>query len=56
MTFAPGPEPQEIRAAVLRLAARLGDDYWRVKDTEGGFPWDLHPAMVEASWLGVIID
>jgi acyl-CoA dehydrogenase len=47
------PEQHEIRAAVLRLCARFGDDYWLARDAEGGFPHDFHRAMAEAGWLGI---
>jgi acyl-CoA dehydrogenase len=53
MAYAPTPEQEEIRAAVLRLCARFGDDYWLAKDTEGRFPHEFHRAMAEAGWLGV---
>jgi acyl-CoA dehydrogenase len=53
MTFTLTPEQEEIRAAVLRLCARFGDDYWLKKDTEGRFPHEFHRAMAEAGWLGV---
>ena len=53
MTFTLTPEQQEIRAAVARLCARFGDEYWLKKDTEGGFPHEFHRAMAEAGWLGI---
>src|SRR5246500_4661803 len=53
MTFALTPEQQEIRAAVSRLCARFGDEYWLKKDDEGGFPHEFHQAMAEAGWLGI---
>jgi len=53
MSFVPTAEQQEIRDAVLRLAARFGDDYWLAHDTDGGFPHDFHRAMAEAGWLGI---
>jgi acyl-CoA dehydrogenase len=46
-------EQREIRAAVLRLCARFGDDYWLKKDEEGGFPHEFHGAMAAAGWLGI---
>src|ERR1700741_5476726 len=52
MTFALTAEQQEIRAAVTRLCARLDDEYWLRKDTEGRFPFEFHQAMAEAGWLG----
>ena len=53
MTFALTSEQQEIRAAVLRLCGRFGDEYWLKKDEEGGFPHEFHQAMAEAGWLGI---
>src|ERR1700739_1288625 len=53
MTFALTPEQQEIRAAVLRLCERFGDEYWLRKDEVGGFPYEFHQAMAEAGWLGI---
>ena len=53
MAFALTEEQREIRAAVLRLCERFGDDYWLAKDTEGGFPHEFHRAMAEAGWLGI---
>jgi acyl-CoA dehydrogenase len=53
MTFELTGAQQEIRAAVVRLSARFGDDYWLAKDSEGGFPHEFHRAMAEAGWLGI---
>jgi acyl-CoA dehydrogenase len=53
MDFSLTAEQQEIRAAVARLCAGFGDDYWFAKDTEGGFPYEFHRAMAEAGWLGI---
>ena len=53
MDFTLTAEQQEIRAAVARLCAGFGDDYWLAKDTEGGFPHEFHRAMAEAGWLGI---
>jgi acyl-CoA dehydrogenase len=53
MTYAPTAEQQEIRDAVLKLCARFGDEYWRQRDAEGGFPHEFHRAMAEAGWLGI---
>ena len=32
------PEQEAIRAAVEKICARFGDDYWLAKDRDGGFP------------------
>ena len=53
MSFTLTKEQREIRAAVLRLCARFGDDYWLAKDNGGGFPHEFHRAMAEAGWLGI---
>jgi acyl-CoA dehydrogenase len=53
MTFGLTYEQEEIRAAVLRLCARFGDDYWLARDSEGGFPDEFHRAIAEAGWLGI---
>jgi len=53
MTFTLTADQQEIRAAVLRLCERFGDEYWLKKDDEGGFPHEFHRAMAEAGWLGI---
>lgn len=53
MSFTLTEEQREIRAAVLQLCERFGDDYWLAKDTDGGFPHEFHRAMAEAGWLGI---
>jgi acyl-CoA dehydrogenase len=60
MTFTLTADQEEIRAAVLRLCERFGDEYWLKKDEywlkkddEGGFPHEFHRAMAEAGWLGI---
>ena len=52
MSFTLTPEQQEIRAAVARLCARFGDEYWLKKDEEVGFPHEFHRAMAEAGSSG----
>jgi len=53
MDFSFSPQQQEIREAILKLAARFGDDYWLERDRNGGFPAELHAALAEAGWLGI---
>jgi acyl-CoA dehydrogenase len=53
MDFSLTAEQQEIRAAVARLCAGFGDDYWLKKDEDGSFPHEFHRAMAEAGWLGI---
>jgi acyl-CoA dehydrogenase len=53
MNFSTSEEQQEIERAVESICRRFGDEYWRKKDAEGGFPHDFHKAFAEAGWLGV---
>jgi acyl-CoA dehydrogenase len=53
MDFAYTDEQQEIERAVASICTRFGDDYWRTKDRDGGFPHDFHAAIAQAGWLGI---
>ena len=53
MDFSLTDAQQEIRAAILKICARFGDDYWLAKDRDGGFPEELHRAIAEGGWLGI---
>jgi acyl-CoA dehydrogenase len=53
MDFAPSPEQERIREAVMKLCAQFGDEYWLKKDRDGGFPQELHLALARDGWLGV---
>jgi acyl-CoA dehydrogenase len=53
MDFAPTAEQERIREAIAKLCAQFGDDYWRRKDSEGGFPAELHQALARDGWLGI---
>ncbi|MBI4189468.1 MAG: acyl-CoA/acyl-ACP dehydrogenase [Betaproteobacteria bacterium] len=53
MDFSFTPEQEEIRAAILKLCSKFGDDYWLKRDREGGWPEDFHQAMAEGGWLGI---
>jgi acyl-CoA dehydrogenase len=51
--FSFSPEQEQIRAEVLKLCARFGDDYWLAKDEAGGFPAEFHAAVAAGGWLGI---
>jgi len=51
--FSFSPEQEQIRAEVLKLCQRFGDDYWLKKDNAGDFPSEFHAAVAEAGWLGI---
>ena len=53
MDFSLSAEQQAIRAAVEKICARFSDNYWLVKDRDGGFPHDFHHAFAEQGWLGI---
>ena len=42
-----------LRAAVEKICARFGDDYWLEHDRDGGFPEDFSRAIADAGWLGI---
>ncbi len=46
---------QDIRAAVARLCAGFGPDYWRQSEEEGSYPERFVAAMTEAGWLAALI-
>jgi acyl-CoA dehydrogenase len=53
MNFSLTEDQLAIRAAVEKICADFGDDYWLKKDREGGFPHDFHAALAGAGWLGI---
>lgn len=42
-----------IRAAIQKLMAPFGEDYWRACDAEHRFPFEFRAAMAEGGWLGI---
>jgi acyl-CoA dehydrogenase len=46
---------QSVRAAIERICARFGDDYWLERDRDGEFPHEFHRALAGDGWLGVCI-
>jgi len=44
-----------VRAAVEKICARFGDDYWLKRDGDGQFPEEFYRAMAADGWLGVCI-
>ena len=53
MDFGFTPEQDAIRAAITKICAQFGDEYWLKKDKEGGFPAELHQALARDGWLGI---
>jgi acyl-CoA dehydrogenase len=44
-----------VRAAIEKICARFGDDYWRTRDSDGEFPHDFHRALAADGWLGICV-
>jgi acyl-CoA dehydrogenase len=55
MDFALSSEQEALREAVGRICSRFDDQYWLMRDRDGGFPAELHTALAEAGWLGIAI-
>ncbi|MGH8705139.1 MAG: acyl-CoA dehydrogenase family protein [Burkholderiales bacterium] len=53
MDFSFTQEQEQIRAAIAKICARFGDEYWLKRDKEGGFPSELHQALAQDGWLGI---
>jgi acyl-CoA dehydrogenase len=53
MNFEPSADQQRIRAAISRLCASFGDNFWLTCDREGSFPIELHEALAAGGWLGI---
>jgi len=44
-----------VRAAIEKICARFGDDYWLKRDSDGQFPHEFYRALADDGWLGVCI-
>ncbi|MGB6746650.1 MAG: acyl-CoA dehydrogenase family protein, partial [Xanthobacteraceae bacterium] len=55
MDFAPTDLQQSVRAAVEKICARFGDDYWLKRDSDGEFPEEFYRAIADGGWLGICI-
>jgi acyl-CoA dehydrogenase len=53
--FALSELQQSLRAAIEKICARFGDDYWLERDRDGKFPDAFHRALAADGWLGVCI-
>src|SRR5258708_678764 len=46
---------QSVRAAIEKICAGFGDDYWLARDRDGKFPDEFYRALAGDGWLGVCI-
>ena len=53
MDFSLTPEQQTIRAAIEKICARFGDDYWLAKDRRAASRTTSTRAFAEDGWLGI---
>jgi acyl-CoA dehydrogenase len=44
-----------VRAAIEKICARFGDDYWLNRDSDGEFPEEFYRAIADGGWLGICI-
>ncbi len=53
MTFRMTEDQREIRDTILRLCEEFDDEFWLDRDTNGGFPFELHSKLAKGGWLGI---
>ena len=53
MDFSLTDQQRAVKAAIERICADFGDDYWLQHDRHGGFPVEFHAALAAGGWLGV---
>ncbi len=44
-----------MRAAIEKICARFGDEYWLKRDSDGEFPQAFYRAIAADGWLGICI-
>ncbi|MGA7788373.1 MAG: acyl-CoA dehydrogenase family protein [Xanthobacteraceae bacterium] len=55
MDFALSELQQSVRAAIEKICARFGDEYWLKRDSDGEFPQAFYRAIAADGWLGICI-
>src|SRR5215471_11099153 len=53
MDFSLSDDQLAVRAAIEKICAAFGDDYWLARDRDGRFPHEFHRAIAHAGWLGI---
>ena len=48
-------QTQQIRNSVRKICAEFGEDYWRVLDSNNGYPTEFVKAITESGFLGCLI-
>ncbi len=55
MEFSFSDEQLRIREAIEKICEPFDEHYWLTRDSEGGFPHELHQALARDGWLGICI-
>ena len=53
MDFEFTEQQQAVQAAIARICADFGDDYWLERDADGAFPEAFVKAITDGGWLGI---
>jgi acyl-CoA dehydrogenase len=53
MDFALNDDQLAVRAAIEKVCAAFGDDFWLARDRDGRFPREFHQSMARDGWLGI---
>jgi acyl-CoA dehydrogenase len=46
-------DQEAVRRAIERICERFPDDYWLVRDRDGGFPHEFHGMLAADGWLSI---
>ncbi|HUL65308.1 MAG TPA: acyl-CoA dehydrogenase family protein [Burkholderiaceae bacterium] len=53
MDFSLSDDQLAVRAAIEKICAAFGDEYWLARDRDGRFPEEFHRAIARDGWLGI---
>src|SRR5215467_14489745 len=53
MDFSLSDDRLAVRAAIEKICAAFGDEYWLARDRDGRFPHEFHRAIARDGWLGI---
>lgn len=55
MDFSFSDDQLSIKEAIEKICEPFDEHYWLKRDSEGGFPHELHRALADGGWLGICI-
>jgi acyl-CoA dehydrogenase len=53
MDFQLSEDQLAVKAAIEKVCAPFGDEFWLARDRDGRFPHEFHQAMANDGWLGI---